>query len=302
MKKGIIALGLLGAIGLGTVMIVNNVTEPVVVMAEGEVEETKESVVIINQTENGNIEANILEGKEGDICQLNVKADMFYLINTVTVNGVSLIEDENIRGLYSFSLCKGENVVSASFVIDEELLGKLTNVYQDIKNEDWTSLFSVENIIRVISWLLEGGILIAVIRYFVKDKKLEEKLEKATKDTVEKIIPDSTREAVLAMIREIITPMFSQLQADNTELTKAMSVFAKCFALSQENSETSRIAIIEELSKLNISDETTLKEVRTYIEKLFADNLKAYEDTLAKIKEIGETNKEIIEEKEEKVF
>ena len=52
------------------------------------------------------------------------------------------------------------------------------------------------------------------------------------------------------------------------------------------------------LSELKISDEKTLAEVKSYIDKFFADNLKKYEDILKRIEEIGAASKDIIGEEE----
>ena len=61
--------------------------------------------------------------------------------------------------------------------------------------------------------------------------------------------------------------MFTEMKADSVEMKKAMSIFAKCLALSQENTPESRVAILNELSELRISDAKTLEEVKSYIEE-----------------------------------
>ena len=303
MRKFILALGLIGVLGFGAFRVIQNQEAPIVAVAEGEEQEEQEvqaeARVIIEKVQHGTIEADIEEGNIGDICTLDIKAELLYIIKSVTVNDVALIEDENISGLYKFALVEGDNIVKVDIVVNEEILGALSNIYNEARNKDWSNLFTLENLITIIKWVFDCGILLAIIRYFVRDKKLASKVEKATKDTIEKIIPEATQATVIETVQKVLAPMFTQLQANNVELMKAMSIFAKCMALGQENTPESRIAILEELGKLQISDEATLQSVKAYIEKLFADNLKAYQDTLAQIQAISDANKAIVEEEPE---
>ena len=303
-RISLLCLGLIAFCGIGLGIYHSNVAinEPSIVLAEGEEEVITTGTVIIEKTTHGTVEASITSGNVGDICVLTVKHDLLYKIGSVSVNGVALIESETTSGEYSFALIAGENKVVATFIVDEELFGVFTTMVEQANNKDWTHLFSVENIIIIIKWVLDGGILIALIRYYVKDKKLEKALENKVQETIEKIIPDSTKQTVISSFESVITPLFSQITADNIELKKAMSIFAKCMALSQENTPDSRRAILDELSGLRISDLNTIEDIKKYIETLVAQHQKAYEETMAAINHISEKNKEIIEQpkKEEK--
>lgn len=257
------------------------------------------ATVTLSKVEHGSVEASILEGQEGDICKLNVKAELLYLVSSVKVNETTLIEDENISGLYSFALTRGENIVTVTIVVNEEILGNLSTIYDEMRNKDWTQLFSVENVITLIKWVLDCGILFAIIRYYIRDKRLADKVEKTIKNEIDKIIPDATKESVIATVQNVLEPVFAQLKADNVELTRAMQAFARCMALAQENTPESRTAILEILSNLNISDEKTLAEVKAYIDKLFADHLSTYNEVMKALDNISEENKEIAEIQEE---
>ena len=152
------------------------------------------------------------------------------------VNGTALIEDEDIRGKFVFTLVAGDNLITAAFVLDEELLGEIAPYLAEIENggDFWTIISRPETIIAIVKWLLDGGILIALIRYYVKDKKLEKKLEDKVQETINKIIPQTTKDVVLNSLETTIIPIFTQLITDNGEMKKALGVFAKCMALSQE--------------------------------------------------------------------
>lgn len=318
MKKGfklmLCGLGLFALGGLGMGLTVAKNIEPNIVFAEGEEpvdpedpgEPEPEVVelpcqVVIAEAKHGSISVDIKEGNVGDICTITAKHDLLYKIESCVANGVTLVEDEEISGQFSFALIEGENTVAVKFVVDEELCGELTAIVKEASEQDWTRLFTVENAITIVKWLLDGGILIAMIRYFVKDKRLEKKLEDKVQETVAKIIPETTKNTVVATVEKVITPMFTEMKGDQVELMRAMNVFAKCFALSQENTTESKRAILDELSGLKIGDLETLGEVKRSIEEMVARHTKAYEETLAAIKELGKKNDDYVGEvKEEK--
>ena len=295
MKKIGLLLSVLGlgfGIGLGFVK-----SSPVMVKAEEEiVEPVVEATVVLPKLQHGNIEATILEGNIGDICTLNIRPEILYVIQSVSVNGTALVEDEHISGLYSFSLVSGENSVAVEIVVNEELLGEMSTIYAQARDKDWTNLFTVENLITLIKWIFDCGILIAIIRYYVRDKRLASKLEKATKDELNNIIPQTTRDTVVATVKDVMEPMFAQLKADNLEIMRGMSAFARAMALAQQDTPESRVAILELLSQLNLSDEKTLAEVKAYIDRLFEERLNNYNTVMDSLNKISEDNKELIEE------
>ncbi|MCR4661692.1 MAG: hypothetical protein K5765_06835 [Clostridia bacterium] len=315
MKKSIklifagLGLFVLGGLGFG---IANSQfrSESTIVLAEGEeqepeiVEEELPCKVVIDSVQHGSVSVSITEGNIGDICVVTAKHDLLYKIDKVTMNGVALIESETTSGEFSFALVEGENKISAIFVVDEELCGTLTNIVKEASEKDWSHLFTVENLLILVKWILDGGILIAVIRYYVKDKKLENKLENTVKKTIKDIIPETTKETVLKTIEDVITPMFAETKADYIDVMKALNVFAKCFALSQDNSVEAKKAILDELSGLKIGDLQTIGEVKKEIEELVARQTKSYEETLKAIKDLGAQNQKYVEglsEKEEEI-
>lgn len=264
-----------------------------------ETEEVFECKVIVSEAKHGEITVDKEEGHVGDIVTIEVKSDMFYKIDAVTMNGTNLVESEETTGLFAFTLVEGENKIEAKIVIDQELLGEMSVIMDQALNKDWTHLFSAENVIRIVSFLLNGGILIAIARYFIKDKRLEKKVENKVEETISKVIPEATKQTVLATIEEFITPIFSELKLDNEEMRNAFTVFSRCFALAQENTPESRIAITQELSSLKFSDQETISRVRDEIQKFIAEQIAHNAEILKKMEEIEQSNKQIIEQMEE---
>ena len=263
-----------------------------------EPEEIYECTVVLGTFAHGEMEADIMEGHVGDIVTLTAKHDLFYLVDYVKVNDVNLMEDEDIRDCYKFALVEGENVITAKFVVDEELLGELSVIYDQAANKDWTNLFSVENVARIISFLLNGGLLIAMVRYFIKDKRIANNVEKSVKETVNKVLPDMTKQVVTENIKEVIAPMFSEISAYAQEMMRVIGIFIKCFALMQEDTPDARRAILTELANLNIGDMKVIEDAKAFIDKYFADRMSQLQGMLDGLDNVIAKNKEVVDKVE----
>lgn len=265
----------------------------------GEGEEAKPCQILIEKPEHGSIEVDIMEGEIGEIATITAKHDLLYKIDFVAVNGANLIEDENISGKFVFALVEGENVITSKFVVDEELCGTLTNIISQASEKDWTNLFTVENVITLIKWIFDGGLLIAMIRYFIKDKRLADKVEKATRETVAKIVPEETKKAVLANTQAVIEPMFNQVVQDGVLARQLMCIMVKCMVLMQQNTPEAKIAILDEFEKLKgIVDLESIESIKKYIEETVERHSKAWEETMARLNTISEHHEESLGEGE----
>lgn len=281
--------------------IVDPVTDPEPEPQPEPEEEVFECSVIIAESKNGTVTVDKEEGHVGEIVTLNVKHDIFYLIKSVSVNGTDLVEDEEIAGKYTFALVEGENKIEAKFVIDEELLGEMSIIMDQAKNKDWANLFTVENVVRVVSFIMNGGILIAIVRYYVKDKRLENKVENKVGETIQAVLPEETKKIVLEAVKEFVTPIFSEMKLDNEDMRNALTVFSRCLALAQENTPEARIAITQELSSLKLSDQASIQAVKAEIEAFIAKENEKFVSILTKMKNMEDTNKQIIEDASETV-
>lgn len=298
MKKGLrLSLFCLSIFGLGAVGVAVANPAPVAVLAEGDEPAPVANTVVVDAVDHAKITTSIQEGAVGDICVVNVKSDLFYIVNSITVNGTALIESEITYGEYSFALVEGENRIAVSMKIDEDAVGVFYDSMKAIENKDWAYLFSVKNILAILGSLLSGGCLIAMIRYVIKDKKIADRVEKGAKEAVEKLVPAQTKEAVLKAVEGVVTPIFAQLQADNAQMRNAMGVFARCLALSQENTPEARMAIINELSQLKLGDDSNVyASIMAYIDKVFKEHEETFNQAIASLQEISEKNEEILNE------
>lgn len=267
---------------------------------EPEVKIEKPCQIKIEKTEHGSVETDITDGEIGEIVTVTVKHDPLYKIDSVTMNGAVLIESDTTHGLYTFALVDGDNTITANFVIDEELCGELTTIVKQASEKDWTNLFSIENVISLIRWLLDGGLLIAMVRYFIKDKKLAAIVEKQVQDSVEKIIPESTKNTVIENSRAVIEPLFNQALQDSAISRQLMSSMVKCMVLMQEGTPEAKIAILSEFEKLKeVTNVDSIASVKKYIDTTIAEHNKAFQETIDRLNSIGEHHQEIIEEEKE---
>lgn len=310
MKKKILTFGLLG-LGLSALISLGFIKAKPAMMASAdgediqEVEPTPEpepevfeSKIVIDLVEHGSLKFSATEGHAGDIIIVTATPDWFYKIDAISVNGTALIESESVSGEYSFALVEGENKIKATFVVNQELLGAFASIYDQAMNKDWTSLFSVANIITLVKWVVDSGVLIMVIRYFIRDKKLAAKVEKTVKKSIETIVPEMTKETVNLTIKDVIQPIFAQTQAQMTEVMQGMNVFSKVLALMQENTPEARIAILDALSTLTLADLSSVAKVQEYIKELVTKQQETYNEVMERLDKIQESKKEQIVEEE----
>ena len=259
-------------------------------------EEVFECKVVLEAPTHGKLSVDKKEGHVGDLITVNADADLFYLIKSVSVNGTDLVEDEEIRGKFVFALVEGENKLSAKFVIDEELLGKASTMVEQASNKDWTNLFSLKNVITLVSWLLSGGLLITMVRYYIKDKKLEKKVESKIQKTVAEVVPEATKEIILKSLEQLLAPYFAKIEANTIDIQETAVVLCRCFALMQENTPEARIAITKELSSLKLGDKASIAMIEEKIKEFIQDQSNKTANILAQLSNIQNENKEIVKE------
>ena len=285
-KLKLFVIALFGLVGLGAAILVPSHISSV--SAEGD----PACSVVIAETQNGKVSADKLEGDVGEIVTLTIDPDILYLTNSVSVNGTALIESETNKGEYTFALVEGTNTITASFVINEELLGRFTDIVVEAQSKDWKNLFSIKNILTIVTWLFDTGLLVLVIRYYVKDKKLEKKVEESTERILKEILPNMIGNSMEASMQKAIIPFFENASAHDEETRNALITFSKCWALSVENTPESRRAILDELSNLKVSDNSALEATKLYIEQMTKESEKKYNEVMKRLNDISSSNKQ----------
>lgn len=257
-------------------------------------EETFESKVVLSSVSHGKISVDKEEGHVGDIVTVTAHADLFYLVDFVSVNGTNLVESEETSGVFTFALVEGDNTISAAFIVDKQLLGTFSEMYEQASNKDWTNLFTVKNVVTIVNFILSSGILIAIVRYFIKDKRLAKKVEDKVEETMSKIVPETTKEVILKNTEETLAPVFSQISAYQEEIVRVVAVLVKCIALMQEGTPESKTAILNELSNLKVGDSQVIDEAKAIIEKFAKEKLESLNAMLGKLDNITQKNQEVV--------
>lgn len=235
--------------------------------------------------------------REGDVLSLS------YLDSTIDVKisedgTFSNCEKTEEEEKPEHSLTEEEKEELLKNVLGEEIYEQFIKALGGEK--DWTEVFTLGNVLKLITTVLNGGLLIAIVRYFVKDKKMAKTIEAAVKTTVAKLVPEQTQAAVAAAMETAISPLFTKFVQTSKDTSEAVKTLSKCFVLAQEGTPESRIAIVNELSKINVDDNNLVGEVKDFIVQA-TEKLKAEMDAkLASLNVIQEANEKIINEETEK--
>lgn len=273
MKK-IIFLVPLVLISSGALLVGNN---QIATYAEG----SYPCQVIIEQSEHGEISTDISFGNVGDIVTITATSDSLYEIEYVAVNDEML---EGTDGVYTFALVEGDNVITSSFVLNQTIFGDLSTIVTEIQNQDWENL-----IYTIISLIFDSGIIIALITYLIRARGLNKTMQNISTT----VVPNTTKEVV----QTLIEPMFSQTVQDSASSREIMMVLVKCMVLMQQNTPEAKLAILDELTKLqNIADVNSVNDVKKYIDNKIAEHNQKLEETLSSLNKISSRHEENVDD------
>lgn len=252
---------------------------------------THTSSVVIDNIKNGEILVDVLEGNVGDKVTFKVSPYVLYTTESVTVNGAAITPND--EDVYEFLLVEGENKISATFTVNKAELETIAGVLADARNGDWSDIFTLENMLTFISWaittLLSSGFFITLI----KSKKIQSKTSKEISDTVETLINSKFGDMTKEFLEKTILPVMEKYNVNMEYMDKTMKTLARCFTLAQENTPESRLAIVEELTKLNNIEKSLKDEVIEIIEKEVAKNQAETNKLSQDLKELKKANEEI---------
>lgn len=249
------------------------------------------SNVVVDTIENGDIIVDVLEGNVGDKVTFKVSPYVLYKVETVTVNGVAVTPNND--GIYEFLLVEGENKVSATFVVNKAELETIAGVLADARNGDWSQIFTLDNMLTFISWmittLLSSGFFITLI----KSKKIQSKTAGEISGAVEVLINSKFGEMTENFLNNTVMPIMDKYNVNMEFMDKTMKAMARCFMLAQENTPEARLAIVEELTKLNNNEKDLREEVKEIIEKEVAKSKEETAKLTQDLEDLKRANQEI---------
>lgn len=205
------------------------------------------------------------EGNVGDIVTALVKANFLYSVNTVTINGkaVEIAKD----GKYEFALVDGENTFTVDFVVNNEQLQEVVGLIEQAKENGIASLFTVNNLLTVITWVVMGLFSSGFFLTLIKNKKLKA----STINQVQTAVTSSVNTEVAKAINEFLEKTFKIVLNTITEkvdgTNECMKVICRCLVLAQNDTPENKLAIINELTNLNVDDEELTNKIRGIVKE-----------------------------------
>ncbi len=259
----------------------------------GETGKGEESVeyackVVLQPCQYGDMLADKEGGNVGDVVTLIAKPYSLFGVESVTVNGVALTQNED--GNYNFTLVEGENVVVATFKVNQEEISYILGLIEKAKDGDWEDIFSLKNLFTIISWVISlftaGGLCITLL----KKQKIKAKTAEEISAAVEEVTKGETSKAVNAFMEKILGPSFDMFGEKLKEINEMCASMARCMVLAQENTPEARLAIIQELSKTNEKAQDLAEEVKKIVHDEMSATEKEKQEKIDTLKDLEEKN------------
>ena len=244
--------------------------------------------VVLQPCQYGDMLADKEGGNVGDVVTLIAKPYSLFGVESVTVNGVALTQNED--GNYNFTLVEGENVVVATFKVNQEEISYILGLIEKAKDGNWEDIFSLKNLFTIISWVISlftaGGLCVTLL----KKQKIKAKTAEEISAAVEEVTKGETSKAVNAFMEKILGPSFDMFGEKLKEINEMCASMAKCMVLAQENTPEARLAIIQELSKNNEKAQDLAEEVKKIVHDEMSATEKEKQEKIDTLKDLEEKN------------
>ena len=244
--------------------------------------------VVLQPCQYGDMLADKEGGNVGDVVTLIAKPYSLFGVESVTVNGVALTPNED--GNYNFTLVEGENVVVATFKVNQEEISYILGLIEKAKDGNWEDIFSLKNLFTIISWAISlftaGGLCITLL----KKQKIKAKTAEEISAAVEEVTKGETSKAVNAFMEKILGPSFDMFSEKSKEINEMCASMARCMVLAQENTPEARLAIIQELSKTNEKAQDLAEEVKKIVHDEMSATEKEKQEKIDTLKDLEEKN------------
>lgn len=255
---------------------------------EGEESDEYACKVVLQPCQYGDMLADKEGGNVGDVVTLIAKPYSLFGVESVTVNGVALTQNED--GNYNFTLVEGENVVVATFKVNQEEISYILGLIEKAKDGNWEDIFSLKNLFTIISWVISlftaGGLCITLL----KKQKIKAKTAEEISAAVEEVTKGETSKAVNAFMEKILGPSFDMFGEKLKEINEMCASMARCMVLAQENTPEARLAIIQELSKTNEKAQDLAEEVKKIVHDEMSATEKEKQEKIDTLKDLEEKN------------
>ena len=202
-------------------------------------------------------------------------------------DGALLTPDES--GIYSF-IVEGDTKLYLDFEVNSTLLLK---EFVNIPKDKWSEILTVENVLLFVQFLLttlfSSGYFIALY----KSKKVKAQTANEISNAVESTVNDTVKNVLDKFLADLFKTTVENISEKTDGIAETMQVMARCFALSQEGTPESRLAIMEELTKLKTNEAELSDKIKNIINEAIENNNKIQEEKMKTLEELKEANDKI---------
>lgn len=244
--------------------------------------------VVLDNIQYGDVIIDKTEGNIGDIVTVYAKPYSLFGLKSLTVNGTALVANED--GSYTFAMVEGENLVSAVFEVNQNEIKYILGLVDTVKNGKFEDLFTLKNLMTLISWAISLFMGSGFCVTLLKSKKIKAQTAQEISEAVQVATESEVSKGINAFLGEKFGPSFDELSKSLTDITTTCQSMARCMVLSQENTPEARLAIIQELSANSKKAETLADEVKKIVHAEIETNKQAEQNKLDMIKELEEKN------------
>ncbi len=247
--------------------------------------------VVIVESKNGEIYVDAFEGNVGDLVTITVVPDVLYELQSISVNGVILESKIDVNGneVYQFQMVEGANTITSSFVVSDEKLEEIAVLLKNIQNKDWKAIFTLDNLLKLISFLFTlvfgSGFFVTMLKY----KKIKAKTIEDVNDNVTDILEKKIPEQLIKFLEEFFGPFDAKFLEKIDGVVEITRVLTRCMILMQEGTPEARIAILKEIESIKTDEE----ELSNQVKKLIHDEMEKKEQELHDKEQAIEELKEV---------
>ena len=244
----------------------------------------------------GDVYITALEGHVGDVSTIVVATNIHfeysddelktfrYCVDSVSVNDVELTAIETNK--YEFTLVEGINRVEVVYK------GMATIAVTDLKSLNWKSLLTVENLVSFATWAVALFLSTGFFVTWLKSKKIKQSTTKQVQEATAKTIEDSIVKLLPEALSTIIFPVIDKMAKKEDANGNAIASLLKCMLASLSDDPKMKIAIADELMKLQYNDQDLNNQVKGIIkEYMESEEAKktAKKEAIEDLKEINDS-------------
>lgn len=209
-----------------------------------------------------------------------------YAISYVTHNGIKITPTNAEKGEYTITLVEGENKIEAYFKNKTELS------VMDISAIDWKSLLTVDNLLKLIYFILTLFLSSGFFLTLIKSKKYKvQSVQEATEAA-----KNATNDTVNTFLTETVKPLLEKQSEQTKDSNDTARVLMRVTLLAQENTPESRAQIVKELQNYRTTDQELAEQVKAIVDSAIKQNeekKQAQSDAIKAVKDsvesVGET-------------